>query len=195
MQQPPQRLDILAAQSGDRKNGHARCNGSAELLLDSPVCILALRGLDQIDLARNDDDAPHVEKPQNREMLERLRHDSFAGIHDEQQELHTGRARQHVVQETLVPGHIDDAALGFVAETEVGEAQIERHASPSLLLPAIGIRSGQCLDECRFSVIDVSCRSNDVHSETRNQSGNVPGCGNPPEFRRPRENRTPRRPP
>ena len=54
-------------------------------------------------------------------------------------------------------------SLGSVAETQVGEAQIERHASPSLLLPPVGIRSSQRFDECRLSMIDVSRRSNDVH--------------------------------
>ena len=146
--------------------------------------------LDEVDLARNDDDAPHVEKLQDREMLERLRHDSFAGVHDQQQKFHPGRARQHIVQEALVPRHVYDAALGAVVETQMGEAKIERHASRSLLLPAIGIRSGQRLDECRFSVIDMSRRSDDVH---RNRSGNVPECGNLPKSRRPRGNPTPRR--
>jgi hypothetical protein len=163
MQQPPKRVDILAGQSGDGQNGHARCNGSTELLLDAPVCIFAPRGLYQIDLARNDDNAPHVEKLQDGEMLERLRHDSFAGVHDEQQEFHSGRARQHIVQEALVPRHIYDAALGSIVETQMGKAKIERHASPSLLLPPVGIRSSQRFDECRLSMIDVSRRSNDVH--------------------------------
>ena len=163
MQQLPQRVDILTRESRDRQDGHARRNSSPELLLDAPICIFALRGLYQVDLARNNDDALYVEKVRNGEMLERLRHDAFAGIHDEQQKLHSRRAGQHIVQEALVPRHIDDAALGSVVETKMGEAEIERHAPRLLLLPAIGIRSGQRLDECRFSVIDVSGRSNDVH--------------------------------
>src|SRR5580658_11193944 len=43
------------------------------------------------------------------------------------------------------------------------EAEVERHAALAFLFPAIGIGAGQCLDERRFSVIDVAGGADDVH--------------------------------
>ena len=109
------------------------------------------------------EDAAHVEKLQNLQMLDRLRHHAFVGVDDQQQELHAGCAGQHVVQETLVAGHVDDAAFDSVVEAQVREAEIERHAAHSLFDQAIGVRSGERADQRRLSVIDVSGGSDDVH--------------------------------
>ncbi len=54
-------------------------------------------------------------------MLARLRHHAFVGGNDKQQQLHAGRARQHVVQKSLVPGNVDDAGFDAVVEDETRE--------------------------------------------------------------------------
>ena len=111
------------------KIGTARRDGSLELPFDAPARLVALRGFDQVDLARNDDDAPHVEKLQNREMLQRLRHHAFACVDDEQQQLHAGGTGKHVMEESLVAGNVDDPALDAVGKLQVRETEVERHAA------------------------------------------------------------------
>ena len=106
-------------------------------------------------------------------MLERLRHDAFVGVHDEQQQLHARGAGEHVVQEALVAGHVDDAALDSVVEAQVREPEIERHAALALFDPAIGVRSGERRDERGLPVIDVSRRSDDVHVRVLTDGANA----------------------
>ncbi len=88
-----------------------------QLLPDAPARGIPLLTLDEVDLAYDHEDAAHVEKLQNLQMLDRLRHHAFVGVDDQQQELHAGCASQHIVQETLVAGHVDDAAFDTVVET------------------------------------------------------------------------------
>ena len=96
-------------------------------------------------------------------MLERLGHDALVGIDDQQQELHAGRARKHVVQEALVSGNVDDAAFHAVVEAQVRETEVEGHAAQLLFDQTVGVGSGERGDQRRLSVIDVPGRPDDVH--------------------------------
>ena len=71
-------------------------------------------------------------------------------------EIDAVRAREHVADETLVPGHIDDADAGTVMKIEVREAQVDGDAPLLLLFQPICVLTGERLDEARLAVIDVA---------------------------------------
>ncbi len=164
MQRRAQRIEVLAGHDRDRKDRRVLGDRSAQALADFGAGLGDARHPNQIDLRRYDQHAAHVEKLQDREMLERLRHNAFVDIHDEQQQLHAGSTGEHVVQEFLVARHVDDSGLDAVVEAQVREAEIERHAALAFLGPAVGVRSRQGLDQRRLPVIDVPRRPDDVHA-------------------------------
>ena len=96
-------------------------------------------------------------------MLDGLRPHAFVRRDDEQQHVHPGRAREHVVQKALVPGHVDDPRLDAVVEAQVRETEVERHPAQALFDPAIGIGPRQRADQRRLPVVDVTGGADDVH--------------------------------
>ena len=147
----------------DADHRRAGSDRSRDRIADERAREFALLCIDQIDFTEHDDRAANVEIAEDREVLERLRCRPFVRGDDEQQQLHPGSAREHVVQESLVAGNVDDPGLDTVGEAQVGEAEIERHPAYALFEPAIGIGSGQGANERRFAVIDMTRGSDDVH--------------------------------
>ncbi len=87
-------------------------------------------------------------------MFPRLRHHRVVARHDEQGQVKPGRPGEHVPNEPLVPGDVDEAdthPLMF----ERGEAQVDR--DPALLLgrEPVGIDAGQGPDQRRLAVVDM----------------------------------------
>ena len=96
-------------------------------------------------------------------MLARLRHDPFVRGDDQQCDVDAADASQHVVDETLVPRHIDNRHFDAVRQPQPGEAEIDRHAAFLFFLEAIGIDARQRADEGRLTVVDVAGRADDPH--------------------------------
>ena len=59
-------------------------------------------------------------------MLDRLWHDSFIGIYDQQHHAQSGQAGDHVLDKSLVAGNVDDAGARAVGQIQIGEAQVNR---------------------------------------------------------------------
>ena len=57
----------------------------------------------------DEDAAPHAEQVQDVEVLLGLRHHAVVGGDGEQHEVDAVRAGEHVADEALVAGHVDDA--------------------------------------------------------------------------------------
>jgi hypothetical protein len=70
------------------------------------------------------------------------------------------RAGQHILDESLVPGDIDQPEA-HIAERQVGETEIDRDPAFLLFFEAVGIYSGQRFDERGLAVIDVSGGADD----------------------------------
>ncbi|HEV3105387.1 MAG TPA: hypothetical protein VGZ01_06850, partial [Trinickia sp.] len=119
--------------------------------------------IDEIDFGQHDDRARNVEKIENVEMLERLLFGSFWRCDDEKQQLHARGTGEHVMQEALVTGNVNDAGFDTVREAQRRKAEIECHASLLLFDEPIGIVAGQCDDERTLAVIDVPGCSDYVH--------------------------------
>ena len=93
-------------------------------------------------------------------MLARLRHHRIVGGDDEHGQVHTGGAGEHVLDEALVAGHIDDAEP-IIAQVERGEADVDGDAAFLLLGQTVAVDAGQGLDERRLAVIDMAGRAED----------------------------------
>ena len=94
-------------------------------------------------------------------MLARLRHDAVVGRHDQQDEIDAARPGQHVVDELLVAGHVDEAEHRAIRRRQIGEAEVDGDAARLFFLEAIGVDSGERVHQRSLAVIDVACSADD----------------------------------
>ena len=94
-------------------------------------------------------------------MLLALGHHAVVGGDGEEHEVDAVGAGEHVADEALVAGDVDDAGAGAVGQGEVGEAEIDRDAALLLLLEAVGLLAGERADERGLAVIDVAGGADD----------------------------------
>src|SRR5207245_10797689 len=71
---------------------------------------------------------------------------------------------QHVLEESLVPGHVDDAQVASAGQVHVSKAEIDGHPSALLLFQAVGVDAGQGLDQARLAMLDVAGGADDEGS-------------------------------
>ena len=121
--------------------------------------LLLRRG--EIDLGERDDAAGDAEQVDDGEMLAGLRHDAVVGGDHQQHEIDAGGAGQHVVDEFLVAGHVDEAEHGAVRRRQIGEAEIDGNAARFLLLEPVGIDAGQRAHQRGLAVVDMAGGSDD----------------------------------
>ncbi len=67
--------------------------------------------VDEIGLGHDDEPVADVEEVENGEVFPRLGHDAFVGGHGQEGEVDAPGAGQHILDEALVPGDINDAHL------------------------------------------------------------------------------------
>ena len=100
--------------------------------------------VDEVALGQRDDAARDAEQVEDREVLARLRHHAFVGGDDEQREVDAADAGEHVLDEALVAGHVDDAdLLRRSGSVQPGEAEVDGHAAVFLFLQAVGVDAGE----------------------------------------------------
>ena len=108
----------------------------------------------------------HAEQVQKVEMLLGLRHDAVVRGHGEQRQIDPLRAGQHVADEPLVAGHVDDAGPFAARQVQVSEAQVDGDAAFFLFFEPVGVLPGQGLEQRGLAVVDVAGRPDDVrHGE------------------------------
>src|SRR5205823_1626238 len=90
------------------------------------------------------------------EMLDRLRHDAVIGGNDNEDEIDAGGPGEHVVDEALMPRHIDKTEHPAAGRGQISKAEIDRDAARLLFLQAIGVDAGKGTDQRRLAVIDVA---------------------------------------
>ena len=81
-------------------------------------------------------------------------------------------ARQHVFDESLMPGNIDKSNLEAF-ELEVAEAQVDSNAAELFLFQPVGVHAGESFHQCTLAVVDVPGSSDDHvahmhHRDVRN---------------------------
>jgi hypothetical protein len=129
----------------------------ADLVDDGPYARL----VDQVDLRDRDQPARHPEQMEDVEVLLGLRHDAVVRRDDEQRHVDAVRPSEHVADEALVPGDVDDAGPLAAGEIEMREAEVDRDAALLLLLQAIRVLPGEGAHQRGLPVIDVSGRADD----------------------------------
>ena len=109
----------------------------------------------QVGLGERDHAARNPEQPADIEVLAGLRLDGFVGRDDEQHQVDSAHAGEHVLDEALVAGHVHEAQPQSGRQLQVGEAQIDGDAAALLFLEAVRVDAGERLDQGGLAVIDV----------------------------------------
>ena len=93
----------------------------------------------EIDLGQRHNAATDTEQIDDGKMLAGLRHDAIVGRDDQQDEIDTAGTGQHVVDEFLVAGHVDEPKHSAVRRRQIGEAEVDGDAARLFFLEAIGV--------------------------------------------------------
>ena len=101
-------------------------------------------------------------------MLVRLCACALAGVDDEEEEVDSGRAGDHVADEPLVTRDVDEGDPAAVGQVERRISEVDR--DPALLLfgQAVRVLPGQRPDEPGLAVVDVAGRP---EAQTRHDLG------------------------
>ena len=109
MQMLAQGFDPLPAHRGYREHRAAGKRGAGEQRCRSRSTSISARGVDAVGLGQRDRAACDAEQVEDAEVLARLRHHAVVGGDHQQREVDAGRAGEHVLDEALVAGHVDEA--------------------------------------------------------------------------------------
>ena len=155
-----------------RHDRHAAQRGGLEELLDVGLDQVEPLVVDQVALGQRDDAIRDPQQVEDGDVLARLGHHAFVGGDHQQGDVDAADAGEHVVDEALVAGHVDDRHLDAVRQSQPGEAEIDGHAALLFFLEAVGVDAGQGPDERRLAVVDVAGGADDSHQVVR-RSGRV----------------------
>ena len=131
-------------------------------------------GIGQVGLGHGDDCVTDTEVRENLQMLLGLRHPAVIGGNDKQCQVNGADAGDHVLDEVLVAGHINDTdPQGDIGRRkfERGEPQVDGQAARLLLRQAVCVGAGERLDKGGLAVIDMTGSGNDKVRVTPHQSG------------------------
>ena len=106
----------------------------------------------------------HSDQVENVEVFAGLGHDALVGSDDQQRSVDATHPSQHVLDEPFVTGNVDNADFPTVGQTQPGETQVDRHAARLLFAEAVRVDPGQCLNERRFPVVNVTGSPNRKHA-------------------------------
>jgi hypothetical protein len=91
-------------------------------------------------------------------MLACLRHDTFVGGYDEQDDVDSMSAGEHILDESFVSGNVDKSEMRISAR-EISESDVDRNPAFLLFLESIRIDAGKGLDQRGLSMVDVAGRA------------------------------------
>ena len=103
----------------------------------------------------------HHQPPRDREqaadleVLAGLRHDRLVGRDHQHHGVDAVGPGQHVPDEPLVAGDVDEGGHGARAQVHVGEAQVDGDPPLLLLLQAVGVGAGEGPHQRALAVVDV----------------------------------------
>src|SRR5262249_48227162 len=109
----------------------------------------------QVGLGEGDDAVLQAEQSKDFEVFAGLGHDRVVGRDDEQGQVDAGGPGEHVLDEPLVPGAIDNAEP-VVAEVEPGEPDVNGDAASLLFRQPIAVGAREGLDEGGLAVVNVA---------------------------------------
>ncbi len=95
----------------------------------------------EVALRQRNNSGGQVEKPEHIHVFSRLWLHRIVGGNDQHRQVHSGGTSQHLANEFLMPGYIDDAQSVF-AQIKLGKAQFDCDAAAFFFGKSIGIGSG-----------------------------------------------------
>src|SRR5699024_2775379 len=98
---------------------------------------------------------------------------SLVGGDDEAGDGGGAESGEHVREELLVPGHVDEGEFAARGQARPREAEVDGQSALPLLGPAVGFHPGQGADQGRLPVIDMSGGGDDEGARGRGRYGCV----------------------
>ena len=145
----------------DRDDGRVFEEGAGDEFFgfeaDEPEEVL----IDEVGLGERDDAARNAEEAADVEVLARLGLDGLVGGDDEEHQIDAADAGEHVLDEPLMAGHVDEAEAQRGRERQVREAEVDGDAAPLFLFEAVGVDAGERLHQRGLAVIDVAGGADD----------------------------------
>jgi hypothetical protein len=111
-----------------------------------------------IDFRERDDPLLDTEDPQDVQVLDRLGHDAIVGGDDEQEGVDPSGPRDHVLDEALVTGHVDQAGPPSARKVELRVPRHDGDAPAMFLFQTVGIRARHVTDERGLAMVHMPCR-------------------------------------
>ena len=85
-----------------------------------------------------------------------LRRPAVVGGDHDQRRGHRADPGQHVADEPLVPGHVDEREPPARRQRRPGEAEVDGEPAPALLRPPVGLHAGERAHQRGLAVVDVA---------------------------------------
>ncbi len=132
-------LQSQTSEGVDRDDGSAFQERAANEIFDFQFDEFDEVGVDQAGLGKNYQAAGNSEQAANVEMLASLGHDGLVGGYDEKCEIDAAGAGEHVLDEPLMAGNVDDGETERRGEIEMSETEIDGNATLFFFFEAVGV--------------------------------------------------------
>ncbi len=96
-------------------------------------------------------------------MFPGLRHHPFVGSDNEQGQVDSTYASQHVLYKVLMPGDINDTYFLPARQLQPGEAEVDGQAPLLFLSQPVGVYPRQGVHQYRLAVIYMTCGAEYKH--------------------------------
>jgi len=156
-------VEALARDRADRDGLHRSQAGSGDLsqrLTGRQARVGQVRAGDDQEAVRN------PEGVHGGQVLGGLRHPAAVGRHDEHDGRDRAEAGEHVGDEALVAGDVDEREVLPGWQGHPGVAEVDGHAPAALLRPAVRFHSGEGTDERGLAVVHMPGGRDNVHQAT-----------------------------
>jgi hypothetical protein len=153
--------DAGAGGGADRHPGDLAHRGRREPL---PHVGQHRRGVGEVGLGDGEQRVPHAEGVEDGDVLGGLCRPAVVGRDHDQRGGHRADPGEHVPDEPLVAGHVDDREPAARGQRRPGEAEVDGQPAAALLLPPVGLHAGQRADQRGLAVVHVAGRRDDVHA-------------------------------
>ena len=165
-------LEVVEALARDRADGDGLHRAQADPGDLSQGLTSCQARVGQVRAGDDQEAVPDPEGVHGGEVLGGLRHPAPVGRHDEHDRRDRAQTGQHVGDEALVAGDVDERELlrwpswHHGRERHPGVAEVDGHAPAAFLRPAVRFHPGEGADERGLAVVHVPGGRDNVHQPT-----------------------------
>ncbi|MCY1348477.1 hypothetical protein D9M69_346250 [compost metagenome] len=150
-----QGFDTFSAGAGHGVNGRAGQRPLGQQGGHFGAGLLGALGRHAVDLGQGHQGAADAEQFGDGQVFAGLRHHAVVGGHHQQHQVDAAGAGQHVVDEALVAGHVDEGGGLAVAQVGVEVAEVDGDAALAFGRAAVAFEAGEGFQEGGLAVVDV----------------------------------------